>query len=83
MDQEQCHDSGFTAGYSDGCEGRLKQLGTPIDLVLLQRDMIPHWRSGYEEGFAKGRADRRTVIAWRAAQHAKDRARGEEQNNER
>jgi len=73
MDQKEIHDSAFAAGYSAGSEGELKLLGSPIELILLAPDMIPRWRAGYEEGYAKGKADRRALIAWRDTQRAEDR----------
>ena len=78
MDRHELHDAGFTEGYSHGIDGKLKRLGAPIELVLLAPDQIIHWRNAYEQGFAKGKADRREMIAWRDAQRAEERAREEE-----
>ena len=83
MDRKEIYDSGFTAGYAAGSEGELKLLGSPIELILLQPTMIPDWRAGYEEGYAKGKSDRRALIAWREAQRAETQVREEEQNHER
>lgn len=83
MDRNEINDSGFTAGYAAGSEGELKLLGSPIELILLQPAMIPVWRSGYEEGYAKGKSDRRALIAWQKEQQAATRARDEEQSHER
>lgn len=68
MTSHDLHDAGFTEGYSHGIDGKPRRLGAPMQLVLLVPDRLVHWRNGYEEGFAKGKADHRALIAWRQAQ---------------
>lgn len=82
MTSEQLHDAGFTEGYSHGSVGRPRRLGAPIELVLLQPDQIVYWRNAYEQGFAKGKADRHAWIARRDAERDAARAR-EERDHER
>jgi len=56
-------------------------------MILLVPDRIVYWRNGYEEGFAKGKADRRALEAWRekvrAAEAAEREAADKEQDHER
>lgn len=84
MDQFELHDAGFTEGYSHATCGKTRRLGAPMEMVLLIPDRIKYWRVGYEEGFAKGKADKRVLEEWRAKTAAAERAaRGEDQSHER
>lgn len=73
-DHQEIHDSGFTEGYSHGLDGRPRRFGAPVELVLLAPERIAHWRYAYEQGFAKGKADRHQMIAWREAQQVEERS---------
>ena len=80
MDQFELRDAGFTEGYSHAIDGKPRRLGAPMELVLLLPDRIKFWRLGYEEGFAKGKADKRALEQWRARQIA---AENKDQSHER
>jgi len=81
MEPQELNDSGFTEGYGHAIDGKPRRHGAPMEMILLVPDRIVYWRNGYEEGFAKGKADRRALIAWRAAQQAADRARREQEQS--
>lgn len=84
MDEFELRDAGFTEGYSHAIDSKPRRLGAPLEMVLLVPDRIVHWRNGYEEGFAKGKADKRALEAWRAKTLAAEREeRGEEDHHER
>lgn len=68
MEAHELKDAGFTEGYSHAIDGKPRRLGAPMELVLLVPDRLVYWRNGYEEGFAKGKADHRALIEWRQAQ---------------
>lgn len=84
MDQFELRDAGFTEGYSHAIDGKPRRLGAPMEMVLLVPDRIGHWRNGYEEGFAKGKTDKRALEACRAKAIAAERAeRSGDQQHER
>lgn len=84
MEEFELRDAGFTEGYSHAIDGKPRRLGAPMEFVLLVPERIRCWRNGYEEGFAKGKADKRALEAWRAKTVAAERAeRSEDQHHER
>lgn len=87
MEPQELNDAGFTEGYSHAIDGKPRRHGAPMEMILLVPDRIVYWRNGYEEGFAKGKADRRALEAWRekvkAAEAAEREAADKEQHHER
>ena len=76
MNRQEIHDAGFTAGYARGIDAKPRELGAPMELILLSPDMVPTYSAAYDDGFSKGKADRRSLEEWRlntrAAEHAQD-----------
>ena len=84
IEPHELNDAGFTEGYRHAIDAKPRRLGAPMEMILLVPDRIVFWRNGYEEGFAKGKADRRALEAWRAKVKAAERATAEKDSqNER
>jgi hypothetical protein len=84
IEPHELNDAGFTEGYRHAIDAKPRRLGAPMEMILLVPDRIVFWRNGYEEGFAKGKVDRRALKAWREKVEAAKRADAEqEQSHER
>ncbi len=79
MDVHEIHDAGFTAGYARGIDAKPRELGAPMELILLAPEMIPTYAAAYDDGFSKGKADRLSLEEWRANARAADRASEEQE----
>jgi hypothetical protein len=83
MDQHEIHDAGFTAGYACGIDGKPRAMRTPMELILLAPELVPVFYSAYEQGYANGKADFRSIMEWRAKAAAERAAADQEQSHER
>ncbi len=80
MNIQEIHDAGFTAGYARGIDAKPRELGAPMELILLAPEMIPTYAAAYDDGFSKGKADRRSLEEWRANARAAERAQEEQEH---
>lgn len=83
MSNQDVYDAGFTEGYARGIEGRPRAMRMPMELILLAPEKVPVFYSAYEQGYAKGKADFRTLMEWRAQAAAAEKAEREQEDQER
>ena len=65
MKNQDIHDAGFTAGYSQGIASKPREYRAPMELILLEPGLIPAYGAAFDQGFAKGKEDRRALEEWR------------------
>ena len=65
MKDQDIHDAGFTAGYGEGIVSKPREYRAPMELILLEPGLIPTYGAAFEQGYAKGKEDRRVLEEWR------------------
>ncbi|RUS63675.1 hypothetical protein EGN72_03260 [Pseudorhodobacter sp. E13] len=81
MNKNEIRDAGFTEGYARGIDGKPRAMRTPMELILLAPKLVPTFYDAYEQGYAKGKDDFRTLMEWRANAETMQAAREEQEKS--